>query len=294
MVKELALPQGIGGLMSIDIGKPSDGSPQSVGIKEKAPRKEREPKTLDFFGWDVDGTCVDTMDHFRSINVGITTTHYGRYGLTRDVAEIEYDADPSATGTRFVEDMGRIYRVPERVIRRAVLEVRERLSKQLGNPMPHVAEIMAKLKEKHKKQFVLTNANRKDAIRKLEHAGLMRYLDPKAVVGANSGKPGETLLKGEPQLRKAAGYYMSQGRTDSYEDFTWRAGYFADMVRDMKEMIPCNLGLLIAFADKAATIDEMNEVGKILPLDRFRVVTARSIQDILGYIEIIDRQVLSR
>lgn len=294
MSNELALNRGIGEkLMSIGIGK---SSPKKVAAQnhEGTPIKEREPRALDFFGWDVDGTAVDTMDDFRRIDIDVVVTKFGEYGVTAYQAGLWYDNDRSAAGTRFVEDVGRFHGVPKEVIKEGVVEVRKRLSEQLGNPIPHIAEIMEKLKEKEIFQFVCTNANREDAIRKLEFAGLLQHLDKEAIFGADSGLSGEVLLKGEPQLRRLAEYYKSRGIVKGYSDFVGRAGYLGDMVRDMREMLPCGLRLLIGFADKATSVQRMLDVGGRLTGDRFRVVTIRNIQDVVGYINIINRVEASR
>lgn len=290
MVKELALPLGMGGIMSLDLDVGKSSSKKTLASPEPATSKDKElkPRTLDFMGWDIDGSTVDTMPQFEDINVEVSTKYFGKYGLAPQEARIEYRADPSAAGTRFMEDLGHFFSATPREIEMAVKEVKRRLSRQRGRAIDHVAEIMAKLKERGKHQFSLTNAYRLGARRKLRHAGLLNQFD--VVVGSDSGKLGEVLKKGEPQLRAAADYYISKGLADSYEDFVSRAGYFGDMRRDMEELIPCNLKLLIAFADVATPVHEMIEIGAGLPGNRFQVVTARTIQNVVSIIDLVDRK----
>lgn len=288
---ESSLSYRVGVLMSLGIGDPGlkKAAKKTLERKGNPPPKEMETRTLDFFGWDADGSVVDTMDDFRRINISIAVASFGRYGVTPFEAGLWYDADRSAAGTRFIQEIGNFHRAPSKKIKAGVLEVRDRLSKQQGPPIPNVDGIMFRIKRRQIGQFVCTSGNSQDTIAKLEHAGLMRHLDPDLVVGEDSGEPGQILSKGEPQLRVIASRLASKGLVKDYDDFVRRAGYFGDTIKDMIVMIPCSLKLLIGFADKATPVQDMIRVGAGLPMDRFRVVTARTIQDIVPFIDLINR-----
>lgn len=289
MSNELVLNRGVGEkLMSIGIGK---SSPKTVSAQdhEGAPIKEREPRAIDFWIWDCDGSTVDTMSGFRSTCVDVAMKYFGEYGLNIQEAGIWYDADTSAAGTRYMEEIGNFHDAKKEDIDRAISEIRPALSGLIAPPIPYIPDLMVKFNHRKINQSVSSGAFKKDLIKKYRYSGLLQHLDDETIVGEDSGEPGEVLQKGEPQLRKIASVYVARGDAVSYEDFISRAGCFADMKRDMELYISCNLRFVVAFADVATSFSEMVNVGGTLPGDRFRVVTARTIRDVVSYVDMINR-----
>ncbi|HKC14390.1 MAG TPA: hypothetical protein VKC89_00280 [Patescibacteria group bacterium] len=274
------------GLMSIGVGKPPEEI-QTRETAESAPKAEtKTQKALEFFGWDLSGTSVDDMKQFEDHSVAVAVEYFGGFGLTGKRAKVIYREDPSMFGRKYIEDIADRYffELDDKHVEKAVLDVEERLSAQLGEALSSTAGVMGKLNENEIKQFICTNERKADTLRKLEYANLLQFFDLGAVIGSDSGGSGR-LSKGEPQLRKVAEHFG-----EDYDNFRVRAGYIGDTTRDIEVMMPCGLRLLIGVADIATDVARMIRAGSSLPLDRFRVIKVDEYDHIVSYIELINRQ----